>query len=105
MNKDYVGYILYIDSPSGFTPEGYIERLRETRLILDSQGVVDATIDVEYWDGSGDTVIRGLRPMTEKELEQAKKRRAKEAERKVAGKLAQEKRQRSLYETLKKKYE
>lgn len=66
--------------------------------------LVDPMIECEYgWDDR-EYIITGWRPMTEKELEQAKQQRKREREAKKAAKAKAEAAEREAYEKLKAKY-
>jgi hypothetical protein len=71
-----------------------------------AEGLVDPVVDVEYhgYDGYSEYFIFGWRPMNEKELEQAKARRAAEKATKKAAKEKKEAEERAEYERLKEKY-
>src|SRR3989304_1876396 len=73
--KDHVIETKILLNPYGEDLEDYIAYLHES-----AEGLINPKIDSEYrWGGGGDDdrelIIRGWRPMTEKEIEKAKAKR------------------------------
>lgn len=95
--KDHVREERWIDI-SG-TVDGFIEHIR-----ANAEGLVEPIIEQVGWSDDCFAVV-GWRPMNERELEQAKKRRKQEREAKKRQKEAQEAAQREQYERLKAKFE
>lgn len=96
--KDHIQEKRSIDIPEYHTVEEYIAILEEK-----ASGLIDPKIENEGWDYP-DYFVVGWRPMTEKEIDQAKTRRKKERERKKKEKESIEASERAQLATLLKKY-
>ncbi len=81
--------------------------LTDRLMELVPSGAVEPRLEARWagYDGGSDYVIVYWRPMTEKEQEQAKKRRAQVREARKAAKLKQEQEEREQYLRLKEKFE
>lgn len=85
-----------VPSPCGETVGEYIASVQKA-----SSGLVDATVE-QHWDY--EIYVEGWRPMTEKELERAEKRRQKAREAAAKRRQTAEQKERALLAKLQAKY-
>jgi hypothetical protein len=107
MDKKIIGDRMQVTDPYAFSTIGTLEDLVDDIRRWSEQiglDLKDIDYELDAWDGVSDVLLTYTRPLTEKELEREKARKAKLAARRKADKEKKEAAERKEYERLKKKF-
>lgn len=99
--KDHIEEKRWVHSGIYESVESWIDALQQA-----SEGLINAIVDIDFgYDGPDDLYVVGWRPMTDKELAAAEKKRQKAKERRAKAAQTKIENEKKELARLKKKYE